>query len=336
MAIATSASLLGLTSPVMELPATCQRSDSSVCGAVWDWTHNDFLAHSATWIIGAPLSIVIMLIVAWLLRWAIHRVINRFIVHAVAGTLAPRWPSLGQAPNSGTQQLTRRRQRAEALGSLLRSLASVLIYGVVAVMVLAKLGVNIAPVLASASVVGLAIGFGAQSLVKDFLSGMAMMVEDQYGVGDSIKVGTVAGTVEAIGLRVTRLRDVDGTVWYVRNGEILQVGNQSQNWARTVLDVTVTYETDLADAQRVLDEVLTELAADPELGPLILEAPEVWGVQAMSPGGIAIRVALKTAPLQQWRIGRALRERVKVAFDNEGLELVYAPTNISAMTGLRT
>lgn len=308
-------------SAAADLPETCQRSDSMTCKTVWDWTHNDYLAHAAIWVIGKPLSILAMLIIAWILRWTTHRVINRFVVQAVAGTLVKRWPSLGQPPNATAQQTTRRKQRAEALGSLLRNVASVLIYGVVFVMILAKLGVNIAPILASATVIGLAVGFGAQSLVKDFLSGVAMMVEDQYGIGDSIKVADVTGTVEAVGLRVTRLRDVDGTVWYVRNGEILKVGNQSQNWARTVLDIKVGYATDIALAQNVLREVAHNVWEDPAYKPVILEEPEVWGVQSMGPDGLVVRVSMKTAPLQQWRVARVLRERIKDAFDEAGISL---------------
>ena len=328
--------LSAVSSSLWDIPTTCQRSDSMSCAAVWHWTHNEYLAHAAAWVIGKPLSILAMVVFAWVLRWVTHRIINRLIVRAAAGTLTMRWPSLGQPPHPTAAQATRRNQRAQALGSLLRSIASVLIFGVVFVMILSEVGVDITPIIASASVVGLAIGFGAQSLVKDFLSGIAMMVEDQYGVGDSIKIGDVSGTVEAVGLRVTRMRDVDGTVWYVRNGEILRVGNQSQNWARTVLDVTVGYDSDISEAQRVLGDVLTGLAEDPALGPLILEEPEVWGVQSMAPGGISIRVALKTAPLQQWKVARALRERVKEAFDAAGIQMVFAPGSGAATVGLRS
>lgn len=313
--------LSAVSSSLWDIPTTCQRSDSMSCAAVWNWTHNEYLAHAAAWVIGKPLSILALIVFAWVLRWLTHRIINRFIVKAAAGTLVMRWPSLGQAPQATAQQSTRRRQRAEALGSLLRSIASVLIYGVVFVMILSQLGMDIAPILASASVVGLAIGFGAQSLVKDFLSGIAMMVEDQYGVGDSIKIGDVSGTVEAVGLRVTRFRDVDGTVWYVRNGDITRVGNQSQNWARTVVDITVGYETDIARAQVVLREVAHGMWEDPAYRPVILEEPEVWGVQSMGPAGLVVRVSMKTAPLQQWRLARVLRERIKDAFDEANIRM---------------
>ncbi len=130
-----------------------------------------------------------------------------------------------------------------------------MVFGIAFVMVLSELGLNVAPILASAGVLGLAIGFGAQNLVKDFLSGVMMMVEDQYGVGDEVDLGEAIGTVEHVALRVTRVRDVDGTVWYVRNGEILRVGNASQNWARTVLDVNVSYDQDLRKVREVLQEV---------------------------------------------------------------------------------
>ena len=174
---------------------------------------------------------------------------------------------------------------------------------------------------ASAGVVGLAIGFGAQSLVKDFLAGIAMMLEDQYGVGDSVDVGEASGTVEAVGLRVTRLRDVEGTVWYVRNGEILRVGNQSQNWARTVLDISVGYHENLARVRTILKDVAHQLWEDPAFRPVIIEEPEVWGVQSLSPEAVVVRVTLKTAPLEQWRVAREMRERIKDRFDSEGIAM---------------
>ena len=140
---------------------------------------------------------------------------------------------------------TRRVQRAATMGTLLKSIVSGVVFTVIALMFISELGYDIAPLIASAGIIGVALGFGSQALVKDFLSGIFMIFEDQYGVGDVVDLGEASGTVEAVSLRVTRLRDVNGTVWYVRNGEILRVGNMSQNWARTVLDVTVGYTEDL-------------------------------------------------------------------------------------------
>jgi small conductance mechanosensitive channel len=207
------------------------------------------------------------------------------------------------------------------MGSLLKSIISGVTVAVVGTMILSEIGVDIAPLIASAGIIGVALGFGAQSLVKDYLAGLFLIFEDQYGVGDSIDLATVSGTVEAVSLRVTRLRDVNGTVWYVRNGEILRVGNQSQNWARTVLDVPVAPDTDLVQVRRVLQEVAHELWVGEDFRGTVLEEPEVWGVQALAHDAVTLRLTLKTAPLAQWRVAREMRERVKARFDQEGIVL---------------
>ena len=191
-------------------------------------------------------------------------------------------------------------------------------------MMLSEIGVNIAPIIASAGILGIALGFGAQSLVSDFLSGIFMIFEDQYGVGDEVDLGEAVGTVEAVSLRVTRLRDVNGTVWYVRNGEILRVGNMSQNWARTVLDISVAYGEDLAQVQRVLADVAHDLWEDEDFKGRVIEEPSVWGVQDLTPDAVVVRVALKTAPLEQWAVAREMRQRIKARFDHEGIEMPFA------------
>jgi moderate conductance mechanosensitive channel len=194
-------------------------------------------------------------------------------------------------------------------------------------MVLAELTLNIGPLLASAGILGVALGFGAQTLVKDFLSGIFMILEDQYGVGDVVELGQSAGgatgTIEAVGLRVTRLRDVHGTVWYIRNGEVLRVGNMSQGWAQAVIDVDVPHDQDLARVQELLKQVGRELAADPAVDGILLEEPEVWGVEALSGASVVVRVVAKTAPLKQWEVARLMRERIKRAFDAEGIRVPY-------------
>jgi moderate conductance mechanosensitive channel len=173
-----------------------------------------------------------------------------------------------------------------------------------------------------------ALGFGSQTLVKDFLSGIFLIFEDQYGVGDVVDVGdSLSGTVEAVSLRVTRLRDTNGTVWYVRNGELLRVGNMSQNWARTVLDIQVSAREDLAKVRRVLAEVSDDVWKDEEFDGVIIEQPEIWGIEAMTPDAITLRVTLKTAPMEQWRVARAMRERIKARFDHEDIEAPY-PTSV--------
>jgi len=182
-------------------------------------------------------------------------------------------------------------------------------------MVLDQIGIALGPLLASAGVVGLAIGFGAQSLVADYLAGMLIMVEDQYGVGDSVDLGEAVGTVENVGLRLTQVRDLNGGLWHIRNGEILRVRNDSQDWARAVLDVSVAYESDLEKVYAVLEEAGRSLHKDPRFEGFLLEEPAIWGVQSLDANGVVVRMAVRTAPLEQWGVTRELRRRVKEALD---------------------
>lgn len=276
------------------------------------------------WFVARPSAIVGIIVVGLLFRWFVHRAIDRIVRRAgegsVPGILAKTKAGEFLADlRPGVSE--RRKQRSMTMGSLLKSIATGFIAAVCFLMILDQLKQNIAPLLASAGILGVAFGFGAQSLVKDFLAGIFMILEDQYGVGDSVDLGEANGTVEAVGLRVTRLRDVNGTVWYVRNGEILRVGNQSQNWARTVLDITVAYESDLDQVQEILKDVATTLFEDDNFNGIIIEPPEVWGVERFDKDGVVIRVVLKTAPLQQWLVARTMRERVKNRFDKAGIRI---------------
>ena len=305
------------------MPETCRtdQGDSWSCAAVYDWTHNEGLAHAAGWLIGKPISILWLVLLALGGRWLLHRMVDRLVRRAQIGVLPDAFARGPFAGPEGETAMNRRAQRARTIGSLLKSIVSGVIFGVVLVMVIAELGYDIAPLITSAGILGVALGFGAQSLVKDFLSGIFMIFEDQYGVGDTINLGEVAGTVEAVSMRVTRLRDVDGTVWYVRNGEILRVGNQSQNWARSVVDIAVGYKEDVARVRRILQQVAHDLWEDAKFRDLIIEEPEVWGVQSLGPDSVVVRVTLKTMPQQQWRVSREMRERVKARFDAEGIQM---------------
>ncbi len=305
------------------MPATCRNGtdQSWSCATVYHWTHNEQLAHAAGWVIGKPLSIAWLVVLALVARWLLFRLIDRLVKRARSGVL-PNALSRGPFAEPEGEILTHRRvQRAQTIGSLLKSIVSGVIFTIVVIMAISELGYNVAPLIASAGILGLALGFGAQSLVKDFLSGIFMIFEDQYGVGDSINLGEISGTVEAVSLRVTRLRDVDGTVWYVRNGEILRVGNQSQNWSRSVVDITVGYKEDVTRVRRILKEVAHDLWEDDLFRDKIIEEPEVWGVQSLGPDSVVVRVTLKTMPQQQWNVSREMRERVKKRFDEEGIEM---------------
>jgi small conductance mechanosensitive channel len=275
-------------------------------------------------------ALVTLLVVALLAQWILHRLIDRLVRRAEEGVLPDRLSaaklgrSAEQSPPPGS---TRRVQRAKTMGSLLKSIVSGIIAAIVITMMLAELGLNIGPIVASAGIVGVALGFGSQTLVKDFLSGIFMIFEDQYGVGDVVDMGeSLSGTIEAVSLRVTRLRDTNGTVWYVRNGELYRVGNMSQNWARTVLDVQVSAREDLTRVKAVLTDVIHDLWQDDDFTGVIIEEPEIWGIEAITPDAITLRVTLKTAPMEQWRVARVLRERIKSRFDHEGIQAPY-PTS---------
>ena len=277
-----------------------------------------------TWLTGEPLYIIGLIVFAFVVRWILHRFVDRVVQRAETGVLPARVWRNGHPKEKSRSSSTvsaRRALRARTMGTLLKSIISAVVFTVLVIMVLAELGYNIAPILAGAGVLGVAVGFGSQSLVKDFLSGVFMLFEDQYGVGDVVDLGEATGTVEAVSLRVTRLRDVDGTVWYVRNGEILRVGNMSQNWARTVLDIPVDYSEDLVHVREVLKDVAHALWIDDEYQKVIIEEPEVWGVQSLDADSVVVRVTLKTAPMEQWNVAREMRERVKARFDLEEIEI---------------
>jgi moderate conductance mechanosensitive channel len=301
-------------------------NDETLCTWVQDATGSDGAAWFVDTIIGKPLSITLIVVLGVVVRWILFRLVDRIVSRAEIGVLPGRVGrlSLGgsRAPSAAELAVsTRRVQRAKTMGSLLKSIITGILLAVVLTMVLAEIGVNVGPIIASAGILGLALGFGAQSLVSDFLAGIFMIFEDQYGVGDEIDLGEAAGTVEAVTLRVTRLRDVNGTVWYVRNGEIVRVGNMSQNWARTVLDIHVAYQEDLTRVRRVLEDVAHDLWDDDDYKGVIIEEPSVWGVQELGPDGVLVRVALKTAPLEQWAVAREMRQRIKARFDHEGIEM---------------
>lgn len=315
---------------MLTLDQSCAEGES-ICDWVREQTGNQTLANVSDVAVGKPLALLGLLILGLVVRWLLHRLIDQVVRRASAGVVPDR---LSRAVMGGkvahalklpdNEQYTRRVQRAETIGTLLKSIATGLVFAVIVTMMLDQVGVNIAPIIASAGIIGIALGFGAQSLVSDFLSGVFMIFEDQYGVGDEVDLGEAIGTVEAVSLRVTRLRDVNGTVWYVRNGEIMRVGNMSQNWARTVLDISVGYGEDIARVTRVLTDVAHDLWDDEDFRGRIIEEPSVWGVQELGPDAVVIRVALKTAPLEQWAIAREMRKRIKARFDFEGIEIPFA------------
>ncbi|TYK52343.1 mechanosensitive ion channel family protein [Actinomadura decatromicini] len=298
---------------------------TTACRLVWNISHNSgFTKFYADWLdapLGTLSKIILTFVIALIVRNLAHRMISKVTMQMAEGTMAEKVRERSRTVFDGNPVLLnkRRAQRAQTLGSVLRSIASIVIMGTAAFSILGSIGLNIAPILASASVIGVAVGFGAQNIVKDFLAGLFMLLEDQYGVGDIIDVGGAKGTVEAVTLRVTRMRDVNGVVWYVPNGEIKRVGNESQNWGRAVLDIPVDIHEDTEKVKEILQSTADEMVADGPWNDIVLEEPSVWGVQALAGDAIVIRVVLKTAPGRQGDVARELRERVKRSFDEAGV-----------------
>src|SRR3954464_767221 len=291
-----------LASVTPEEIQACGPDGSAACLSVYRSTHNELAAKAADWFVAKPLTIGVIVLVAWLVTRFLTRSIRRFVVRIEATAVS--------------ETHARVVQRAETIGLVLRSTVRAIVAVIAGATILGELGINLGPLVAGAGIAGIALGFGAQSLVKDFLSGMFMLMEDQFGVGDIIDVGEASGTVEAVSLRTTRLRSVDGTLWHVPNGEIRRVGNQSQHWSRALIDVEVAYDTDLDHAQAVIASVAHDVAAaDAD----VLDEPEVWGVEALGANGVMIRLVVKTRPSQQYRVSRELRARLKTAFEREAI-----------------
>jgi small conductance mechanosensitive channel len=216
-----------------------------------------------------------------------------------------------------------REQRARTLASLLNNIAAVIIGIVGLLTILTIMGLKIAPILATAGIAGLAISFGAQSLVKDVINGIFILIEGHFGIGDVIRVGETAGQVEKMTLRATMLRDAEGIAHILPNGEITRVSNLTKAWSRNMLDIRVAYREDIDRVIGVLRQIGDEIIDDPAWGPLIIDKPETLGVQNFTESAVIIRMVTKTLPLKQWEVGRELRRRIKKRFDEEKIEIPY-------------
>ncbi len=307
----------------------CGETDRSyTCEKVYEWTDNEFLATASEWVLDRPIRILFIVLISWIASKLLQRAVARFVKTVAATPNDIRLQSLRErGPGKLLVQESdsaRAEARAETIGLVLRSIVVAIVWSVAGLMILGQLNIDLAPLIAGAGIGGIALGFGAQSIVKDFLSGLFMLIEDQYGVGDVIDVGDATGTVENVSLRSTTIRDVHGTVWHVPNGEIARVGNYSQLWSRALIDVEVAYDVDLRFAQGVIQRVADEFWNDSEWGgDELMERPEVWGIQNLGASGISIRLVVKTEPSMQWSVERELRLRVKEALDVAGIEIPF-------------
>ena len=296
-----------------------------------------FLAQNYDWIVVKPIRVALMLLAALLLTFLVRRAIKR-----LAGRIASPEAAAGEAQEQGlceerdkegvragliralpsAEHRERGAQRAKTLATVLTSTATIVIWSVTILLILGELKVNLGPMLAGAGVLGVALGFGAQRIVRDVLSGLFIMMEDQYGVGDIVDVGEASGVVEEVTLRITRLRALDGTLWHVPNGEIRRAGNQSQYWARVLLDVPVPYGADIDKASAIIKGAADAVWRD-RTQPHVLEEPEVWGVEEFGADALMVRLVVKTHPGAQWAVARQIRAGIKEAFDAASLEIPF-------------
>lgn len=325
----------------------CGSDPTYICDLVYDLTGSELAATTADLLV-RPFKVVVILFIAWILNRIVRRLITRTVARIVKDYEEKEAADI-QVPDENDDELgrfetlrvlaakralrvadqaERGRRRAETLGSVLRSIAALAIYTTAIIMALGEFNVSLGPLIASAGILGIALGFGAQSLVRDFLSGIFMFVEDQYGVGDIIDVGEAVGVVEDVKLRTTKIRDVNGALWHVPNGEIRRVSNKSQEWARVILDVEVAYDTDLDLATAVIKRVADEMWEETLPDATILEEPEVQGVQNFGPDAIVIRLAVKVEPAEQFAAARELRRRLKDAFDESGIQIPFPQRTI--------
>ena len=313
----------------------CGDDPNFVCRQVYEATGNATVAEIADWIIDRPLRIILILVAAWILvrvaRRGIDRLVKRILITDDRSTRRIVIPGLDTVVNLNTPEdrerderiRLRQNARAASISEVLRSTTTVLIWSIAGMLVLGELGVDLAPLIAGAGIAGIALGFGAQELVKDCISGLFMLLEDQYGIGDIVDLGEATGVVEEVALRTTVLRGVDGTVWHVPNGQVARVGNMSQHWSTALIDIDVAYDADLSEVRDVMQRTAEEVCAHPDISDDVLDAPQVLGVESLAADGITLRMTVTTAPGTQWGVQRRLREALKAAFDTAGIEIPF-------------
>ena len=305
-----------------EVIDACGEDPGNLCEWVYDQTGNQTLAKLSDWLVGTPLTVLCIVVGAWILAHLARRYLGR-VVHGVMlrQNSLPAKQLSRVGIGDGEQFDPRLEARAASISGVVGGTAGVIIWVIALITVLGELGIDLGPLIAGAGIAGIALGFGAQSIVKDFLAGLFVLIEDQYGIGDSVDLGEASGTVQQISLRTTVLRAQDGTVWHVPNGEVMRVGNKSQIYSVAIVDVTVAYSSDIDHVKAVILRSATEMCQSDEWRADVLEPPDLLGVEAFASIGVTVRTLVKTTPGKQWALQRALREGIKSALDEAGIEI---------------
>jgi len=288
--------------------------------ATWTAAVESWWASLGIW--QMPIRIVVILLLAFLTWVILQFVIRRTVRGIVTGVKKKSGVDDTQAIQASPLAAVRTVQRTRTLGVVLASAVTTIIVIVTVVILMTYLAPNASGALALiTAALGAGLGFGAQNLVKDVLNGIFMVIEDQLGVGDVVDLGPATGVVEAVGIRITDVRDVNGTLWHVRNGEIIRVGNLSQGWARAIIDLAVPYEVDIDEVEALILKTAVDLQHEPKWKRLIMEKPEVWGIESISAEAIIIRLVVKTRTSAKDEVARELRARLKRTLDAAGIRL---------------
>ena len=276
------------------------------------------------------IRIVLIILGAMVLRWILLASVKRVVNSLVNGIKAKR-PQRKQLDLASPINQERVIQRTRTMGTVLRNLITWSIALVTISAVLSEVGVSMSALATALGFLGAGVGFGAQSLVKDLISGLFIVFEDQFGVGDTVNLGEITGVVESVGLRVTQVRDFDGVLWFVRNGEVIRVGNHTQGWSRTMLDIALPYDADVNAAQALLMQAAEKVASEnPEL---VVDSPEAWGIQVLSGSQVVVRVVQRTKAGKADDVARALKLAAKHALDKAGIVLASDQTVVNVITG---
>jgi len=301
-------------------------SQTWLCSTVYRVTDSQGAAEVAD-ALSRPVRIVLVLVLGWIAARLARRIVTR-----AAGRMRLQQVFLGRpSPEGGIDEVEAHRsaQRVETIASVLRNVVTIAVWSIATLIILGELGLDLAPLLAGAGVLGVVVGFGAQQVVRDYLAGVFVLLEDQYRVGDTVDLGVASGVVEWVSLRVTRIRDLEGVVWWVPNGQPGQVGNQTQEWSRAMLDIDVAYDTDIARATEILVDTARGLRDDAEWTDRVLEDPEVMGVERLGADSVVLRMRVKTRAGEQWKVAREVRVRVKAAFDSAGIEIPFPQRTVT-------
>ncbi len=318
----TEAVAVAVTELDPDLVNACGERPSWFCESSFSLTHNRMLAKAADWIVARPLTALLVLLVAWL--------VNRYVRKAVTAFVT-RLSTSRQLANEALQRIgvdraqhatlldARQQARASTLAAVSRASVSWFIWSIAVLLVLGLFHINLGPLLAGAGIAGIAVGFGAQALVKDCISGFFMLLEDQCGVGEDVDLGEAVGTVESITLRMTSVRGLDGTLWSVPNGVIQRVGNRTRSWSQGLVDISVWHEGDIDDALAAVREGIASAVALPAVDEVLLAPPAVLGVERIDASGTVLRVTVRTKPGEQWAAMREVRLAIYRSLAQHGI-----------------